>query len=341
MAFTFLDLVNKLRRRLRDDTLGAFSGTDNETDQKDLINDACREILDEYAWDFMRRRFAQAYFPGRYTGTTLTATAGSTAGQVGADSEIADTAKWVAPRRSRIVHTNSSQLANVSYVLDDVTNEATHDFVLEQAYRGGGASGTGNFTLYTHELVLPSDVKQVTSIRDENRPLKLVMVEKDHVFDAVSPRPLDASGRPHTAYVGSGIESTSYNVSNSGSGSIAATQGVGLMIWPVPDEDVVLDYTYVAQHTELVNATDTLAYVPDAVAEAIVWVALDYAMVSNIEADAVRGRTISARTQRRINRLLTAYKPQPNRRAVMQPFGGRHSNRDYTRRWEDPDIPSP
>ena len=343
MAYTFLDLVNKLRRRMRDEPLAAFAGTDDELENRDLLNDAASEVLDTYDWDFMNRDDGQAYFPGLHTGTTLTVTAGSSAGQTNADAEIANSGKWASPRRSRIVHTDSSTLPNVSYKLDDVTNEATRDFVLDGTYRGGGATGTGAFTLYCHEQVLPSSVKQVLSVVDEDRPLHLEHVDKHTSFDRVVPRALDSQADgPSVVYVGSGIESTSYNVSTGGAGAVAGQQGMGRMVWPIPEQDVLLDYSYVAQHVEMTAAADVLTYVPDAVAEAIVWVAFDSALVSNIESDGRRAVQVAGKTRQRLERLQREYSRQPLRRRVMEPFrrGGRiglHPNH----RWANKTIPAP
>lgn len=148
---------------------------------------------------------------------------------------------------------------------------------LEDQFEGTGV-GAGTGDLFAAEYQLPihavsatnsadvgSKYRQILSIKDEHEEVKLVHVDEDFDLDVWVPRLHDNLGeRPSVVYVGGKtLETTATSAA-------AQTLKDQLVVWPVPDEAVRLEYTGVYRHPELTIPADTLDNVDPVVEDMIV-----------------------------------------------------------------------
>lgn len=337
----FLALVNQLRMKMREEgnTTGFDTGQ-NTLVQKSLIQQSSREVLEDNEWSFMIRDDGQAFLPAEYTSAaTATVTRYSTSGSFN-DAEIVDTNKWVSPRRTRLVVTEDTRFPDQTYTILEITDATGQMFTLTNPYYGDSFSSSGSATIYCNEIALPTDVLLVLSVLNENEPLALVQVDKHITFDSVIPRPHGStSGNPSTVYVGSSVVGTAFNVTQ-GSDTVTARTSIGMMVYPVPDSDILLRYSYQKKADALSGETDILAGVPDTVEDHIVDVAFEKALYDNVEDDSRRAIRLRDRNAARLEKLLELDEPARNRRKVLTPFGG-HVQAHPNTRWDSREVPSP
>ena len=67
---TFLEMVNNLFLKLRDERVSSFGDTDRVLAAKMLINESAREVIEGYEWSFSIRDDGMLYFPPKISGTT-------------------------------------------------------------------------------------------------------------------------------------------------------------------------------------------------------------------------------------------------------------------------------
>jgi hypothetical protein len=330
-------MVNQVRRRLREESLVSFDSGELTVAVKDLINEAAREVLDSHEWSFMIREDGEAFFPGIHTGgNTMRITQYASTG-VFFDSGITPdiTNKWTSPRRSRMVSTSSTELADQSYPLLSLTSTLNGSFVLQGKYYGSSQVTGGAFKLYANEMALPADVKQVLSVRNEDEPVRLEEVEKYIQFDTIAPRPLDStSSKPDIVYVGGTVRGTADTAGEVG------LLSSGIMVWPVPSSDVLLKFSYVSRPNALDSETDTLSYVPEEVQDLICWRAFEKALDSNIEDDPDRALRVRRNNETRTARLLESDEVGRSRRRVLSPFRASGWGPGPYSRWASTPVPS-
>jgi hypothetical protein len=335
----FLAMTNQVRRRLREETLTSFGTGELTVVVKDLVNEAAREVLDSHEWSFMIREDGVAYFPGLHE-----ATDGLTLGQydtsgIANDADLLDSTfarKWTTPNRSRLVATSSTVVPDQSYAIKAIGRTPHLGlFDLEDRYFGSDITN-GPFTVYTNEMALPADVKQVLSVRNEDEPVRLEEVEKYIQFDTVVPRPLDhTSSKPDVVYVGGTVKGT-YSVQ----GYDLGLRSSGLMVWPVPSATVMLKYSYVSRPNTLSDETDELYFVPEEVEDLICWRAFEKALDSNIEDDPDRALRVRRNNEARTLRLLEADEVGRSRRRVLAPFRSAGWGPGPYSRWASTPVPS-
>jgi hypothetical protein len=328
---TFLDMVNGVLQKLREQEIASFTNGNLEEVVKGLLNESMHEILEDYSWSFLIREDAQAFFPARYIGTTLDVTNGISSGAF--NDATTTSADWRERRRSKLIVTEDTTFPNHSYVISAISADVTQPVTLESIYRGDTIVGA-DFTLYSHEMALPETVRQVLSVRNENEPMRLVFVEKQISFDTLVPRVTDQfRDRPDVVYVGGIMQSTVQ-------GTDAANFGTGLMVWPPPSSDIVLKYSYVYRYEDMATETDVLLGVPKSVVRMIEWTAFQKSLMGNVEDDAARGRALRIENDLRISRLRAQDRPQTHHRLIPRAYGDRVHG-PVNPRWETQEVPTP
>ena len=331
---TLLTMLNDLRALLSEEPIATISATDGLTQALILlVNKASKSVLESRTWSFDKRTDGEAAIDGPVAGSTVNHIAGP-----GFIVEYSAAAFAMLTPNTMAVRFNMDDdtvRPKLSYA---VVNAARFgpllSIVLSSDWLGEqGVSDTGrSWTLYTTDYILPSTVRKVLSVRDEEQPIQLYFTEDEIFTDRYSPRPLDDTGEGKCVIVG-GTETASFATGS-------ASTGMRLRMLPVPVSDTMLYYTYVYRHPAMTAATDTLVAVPGNVIRLIVDKALYYCLSSNVEADMVRARRVESKYRVDFAVAATADRTAPNRRRVMDPGGAiyaRHPNS----RWDSREVPSP
>lgn len=340
---TLLASVNYLRRLMREEEITAISPELDIQTQVGLLNDASDEILNSHRWSFLRRYDGYAFFPARYTDTGgLSITNGGTScflNQLGTGSWAAsNTTEFTTNVRARLRVTADTSFSDTSILLNNINSTTPFAASLGiDSWPGDTfALGAGEFEVCTYEFVLPSTVRQVLAVWDQEGDLSPEFIDRPTEFDPWVIRPHDQfTDRPEIVMVGG-----TYTTTTIDSGS--STTGTGLVIWPPPSSDLLIQYSYLYKYAELSDGSDAWTGVPTEVVRLIEHVAFEHALDSNVEDDGARGRTEHAKNQRRLERLLGADMRDPNRRMVPDEIGNRRSRLDSPyRRWASRTITAP
>jgi hypothetical protein len=356
-----LEMVNSVLGKLRNERITTISATDELTTEViGLLNDAGSEILEGHDWSFDVRHDGMMFFPQSQSGTngqfggatkwvspttaTLTYSGDDDAGEIFENAAAIALAafRMAGDRfRTRIIPTGSSDGGNTSWIVTDIAYGATEITLTLQNnlyLTTDIATGTNAWTTFANEHVLPSTVKQVLSARHEEQPLTIEFVDKDLEYDQMLPRPFDYfTSTPEIMYVGMTVTSTEMDASFPDNDTVAAVTGMGAAVWPIPNADVRLNYSYRVQHADLAADTDAWDGVPNNIIRLIEWKAYQFACQTGIEDDQKRAILAEREVERRLARALGNDGAQPNRRRVPTTFGAyRVSN--PRRRWASQTI---
>ena len=337
---TLLTSTNKVLLKLREGEVTAIDGTEQVQGIVDGLNDAAHRVLKTREWEFLKRYDGFSFFPATFIATTgggFTFNAVPAAiNLLGVNSwTFLDATRFTISLRSKVRVTNDSGgFANTSFIVANFETTANFPATLSSPYRGA-TTGTGAFEIYAHEFVLPTTVRKVLSVSDQEGDIDLKFVDRDTDFDKIMIRPSERKEhRPLVAYVG-GI----YTTTTLDGG--AATTGTGMMIWPPPNRDVLCQYTYIHDHPALVASSDTWENVPDEVVSLIESEAFEAALIENRQADPQRAVRLERSNARRMAALEAADDKQPRRRMAMQPVDRLNHSGGYWTRWDTQEVPEP
>jgi hypothetical protein len=93
------------------------------------------------------------------------------------------------------------------------------------------------------------------------------------------------------------------------------------MVWPIPNADLHLQYTYRVQHSDLAVATDEWAGVPANIIHLISLRAFQMALDSGIQNDPQAAARVERQVEKRLLRAQMKQSRQPNLRRVPTSFG--------------------
>lgn len=306
MSATLLQMVNRCRRKLKWEDVSSFSSTDDLTNVLiDFINEAKRDVLENYEWDFDIRSdgVLKTVAARTHTNAVTIAAAGTTATVVGGtyygDYDGGDL-------RMRIRITEDTTYGNTAFIVTGAATSAGDDvYTLETAWPGTAfAGGSGSAELLVAEYVLPTTVRDVLSVMVEDSDVLVEFVDKVETLDRCVPNPFDLqSTQPEVCFVGG---STTPTVAT----GTTATPGLGLWLYPVPSSVYVVRYTYRYRHPSLSATTDTL-YVDDHVADIIVDLAVARAMRTRVAPDLEASQMLEQMTMGRLSRSAKRTGRQP------------------------------
>jgi len=360
-------MVNAVRGKLREERTTAQAITDASDDLNteiiDLINDAGSEILEGNDWPFDVRHDGELFYPASQSGTNaqfgpqvgtaiysnttsiLILTSGDTdSGEVFEDFDLASFRCSGNRARVRIIGPDTN-FGNTSWIVTNVENASGIGLTMTTSanlYFPTPATN-GAWTTYANEVVLPDTVKEVLSVRHEEKDIALKFVDREIQFDHVVPRPSNRFGSvPEVVLVGGTITSTARGslVAWSTISAEAAVTGTCAAVWPIPDTDTHIQYSYRVQHSDLSAATDAWTGVPSNVIGMIQDLAVQKAYDSGIQNDPVMGARIERNVEKRRQRARNSLMSQPNRRRVPAGFGTRRSGGER-RRWATQEVSAP
>ena len=130
------------------------------------------------------------------------------------------------------------------------------------------------------EYLLPDTVREVVRANHEQEELSLDQIDPTVRFDELYPSYSYEKGLPRSFSVG-GFDTETYDVAVSKDPKLRA------IVWPIPDDEYVISYSYYRRHPELETGTDELVGVPSDVVNDIVFQAtsvMSMAWDANFEA---------------------------------------------------------
>ena len=332
---TLLSSVQRVYRKLRSDVPSELGETDLlSLTIVDFLNDAASELLNEHKWSFLKYDDGQIFFPGKYTATTGTSVG---SGDATISMNPAALNDWGAQQQgifagegllARFRATNHATQSQTSYPLANLISDITSPGTLRYPFRGATTALTIAPEVYAHEFMLPEACRQVLSVRHQETPINLVFSDRHRDMDFHSPRMTDVfSDRPESVYVGGAVNPTASN--------ILSTDGVigeGLTIWPPPDSDVLIDYSYIYRPPRLSLASDEWRAVPLEHVSLMENMALFSALESDVANDPKRAALVAGRIDGRLESLLRQDEKAVYKRRIPQEIGrSRHRGSPYRR----------
>lgn len=262
-SYTALQLLNRVRRLRRLDDVASIAKTEDLA-ALDAINTAIEEVLSSDRWEFDLRKAQLTLHAAKDENGTASATAGvdlysyvnTTDGVVAADVY----GDYIV----RLIPTESSNYGATAIRILSGTHSSSTSASLYPSIDAPEDYTTSDATLIYAEYILPETVRDIVRVCHQERPLTLEQIDPVIEFDELYPRPSLEFGQPETISVG-GLDISTYE-----NGTTEPDPGLRMIVWPVPDQDYVIDYTYYYRHPELSASTDTLDGVPQNVVAKIV-----------------------------------------------------------------------
>ncbi len=351
-----LAMVNRMREHLRSaDALTSLPTSDFETDTHvAMINGAAHDVLEGQDWSFDAVDDGVAFFYAPYTGTNLDTTfTGQVTGEVQIDQTTASTipvnvtgtnisanggsAGSPTGTVSRLVIEEDTKFPNFSYRVVNIDDDASsdlYDLMLEPFNRGDAfAAGGGNWTLYSNQAVVPQTaVRSLLEIRNEETPLSLEFINHIHELRKFVPRDQLMISRPELVVFGGHVASTT-------TASATPVTGHALTVWPVPESDTMLRYSYMRNHAELSSGSDTYAGLPDRMFDIIVWRAVQLAF-STIQRNSQQAQAAGAIFSQKLGAAIEADEKMPGRHRNMRTWDAGRSG-GVKSRWGTSQVPLP
>jgi hypothetical protein len=265
LAFTAtaLQLVNRVHRLRRMPDVGSFSETEDLA-TLDVLNTSIEEVLSSRRWEFDMRR-DQIVLRGRLTGLTFTNSPSVLSSFVGVRSAGLDQEDMNGSYITRMLITGSEDYPQTAIRLiysSAVLGGVQASFVAGAALSETISSAAGE--LFYAEYILPDTVRDILRVTYQEDALNLVQIDPIVEFDELYPRPSIQYGPPEVVSVGGFDIATYQGVDNE------EPPGLRMIVWPIPDQAYVLDYSYHYRHPELASVDDTLDGVPPDVISQIV-----------------------------------------------------------------------
>lgn len=258
-SITALQLVNRVNRRRRVKDVGAISGIESLA-TLDMVNRAMNRVLSMKEWEFDKRTTQITTRP-KLTGVSLS---GSTGTSIGISKTGLVNADMVGDYITRASFKGSTDFPNTAMRLNTATNVSLGISVGRAPSSLGASFVTTTGELFYAEYLLPETVRNVLRVTHQENELTLEQVGASVEFDELFPRPNIRVGEPEIISVGGYDISTYLNTDE------APSPKLRMIVFPVPDDEYVLDYTYMYRHAEMTTDTDTLDGVPPEVVDQIV-----------------------------------------------------------------------
>lgn len=321
MAQTLLQLVNRLRRKLRagDTNQAQFEAATDPLDavSVDLLNDAGDYVLGQFEWSFEVRH------DGHFRAMPATTIASGLTIYSDAGGDYVATATQ--DLYEALTNEGRSQACVLRAVFDGLTNEADTAFtitnfgqytpilnltdyaILAENTEAVALGVSTGITVCANEYVLPSTVKRVVSVKHQERDVRLEETNGSQIFDRFVRRPHDLIADDPSLVIVGGQRSASEDVGDTGAELdqtyAPSTRGTSLLVYPTPESALVFHYSYVYAYPRLVAASDTWDGIDQMVETAVVELAYAKAMSTDVGKDPEAGIVLENRALQNV-RLL-------------------------------------
>lgn len=259
-SVTLLQLVNRTRRKRRMGDTTALSAADDMA-AVDAVNQAIDLVLNTREWQFDLRH-SQIVTKARIPSVSVTTTAGSPNVSIsvsGLDSTDINGDFVLRVRPAGVTGYGDTALRGLT-----TSPVLSSQAVVSTPVALGATGSTTSGEMFYAEYFLADTVKSVHRVRYQENTIALDQLDPQIEFDEIYPRPHVEYGEPRVASVG-GFDYSTYLASES-----QPAPRLRMIVWPIPDDEYVLDYQYTYRHPELSATTDTLVGVPPEVVDMIV-----------------------------------------------------------------------
>ncbi len=267
-SITALQLVNQVRLFRRQPPTTAFD-TNEDTLTLQAVNMAITEILENNDWDFDIRHDGQLNLRALLDDCTVTGSAGSATPTLTRSSGLVD-ADMRGAYTTRLLIDGLADFANTSFVVSsaaDVTGGVSSVLTLATAVPDASAALAAE--LHYAEYLLDDTIKGVIRVSYQEDEISLKQADPILRYDELFPNQ-SSSGPPEIVAIGGRDFGTIET------GVTGTEPRLRVAVWPVPDDDYVLNYSYYYRHPELVTITDELIGVPIANVKDIVFKATSF-----------------------------------------------------------------
>lgn len=124
---------------------------------------------------------------------------------------------------------------------------------------------TGDCDLIYAEYLLPDTVREVVRASFDQSEISLEQLDPTVQFDECIPSPHLESGQPRVLSVG-GFDRATYEYTET-----TPDPKLRAIIWPIPDAEYLISYSYYYKHADLTAGTDTWDGIPSDIINDIVW----------------------------------------------------------------------
>lgn len=325
---TAITLVNRVRRRFREEDVTAL-GDDMSNFVLDLLNEAKRDILESWTWEFDKRSDGELLTRASLEGLACSVSQG--------DSEIYFTYAGTATQKAnyfigiefpvaKVIVTSDPDFGDTAFQVESFNPANTSYFW--SAQNGlpefkGTTDASATATIVFDEYVLPSTVRAVTSVRHQEQDLQIAEVDRDIGMDSYAPRPHGSmSNAPERVFIGKFGISTYRNDFAITSSSARYRAGITMKFDPTPNARLAISYSYIYRHPDI-SSTQDLQYVDPAVEDMIVRLAEARGTMSGLGADVQTGAAMETEVLNRCAAIHGNIRRDPLRRVVIGPtYGG-------------------
>lgn len=269
-SITALELINRVLLFRRQPPISAYDSADPEhVVTLNALNMAMEDVLSK-KWPFDLRHDGQfitkASTAGRSISSTLTVTAGTAAGTIDLVSLTASD-EVIGNFVTRVVPTGNTTYSGTAFRVNTalaVTSTAavSFPFTVPDAMSAVAAN------VIWVEYLLPDTVREVVRVSHEQNNLRLEQLSETTSFDEMIPSLSYESGAPKV------ISAGGFDIGTYAAGSTAPAPLYRVVVWPVPDDEYVINYSYYYKHAELTDGDSTLDGVPTNTINDIVWKAV-------------------------------------------------------------------
>lgn len=342
---TLLESVNSVLRKHRYPAVSTIDSTPPVPAIVDSLNEAASVVLRSHPWSFLVRHDGQLLFPATYMATSgCSINNNATTGSLNVDGSntwSSTQVAWYTARNqngryvAKFRLTSDASMPNTQYRISDLSVLVTLPFTLSKPFRGTGAS-SGAFEVYCDEMVIPqTEVREILSVRHPERKVRLVFKDRHIEMDESVPNRADGGGDPIIVTVDGYGTGTSRD-----SSVIAGVSGMAVSIWPVPETDTLLAYSYIFEFPKLDTTADEWTGVPQEHVELIEWFAYQKGLMSSLKSDPGRAVALRRELELELARLKSAEK-QPLVRRFLRPFDPGSTPHGYRSRWETQEVAAP
>jgi len=272
-SVTALELLNRVRLFRRQPTTNVIATPEDEV-TLNAINMAIEDVLSTRKWEFDLRTDGQLALRGRFDGVSIVTIANSPLATISRSAGLVN-ANVFGQYVVRVLPDGSSDYANTSLRIEKsavVAAGVSSAVVLEVVFPD--TLSATDAELHYGEYILPDTVASVVRASYQEHPLTLEQVDPKVRYSEIFPRPHVQFGPPTVIAVG-GFDLPTYLTTDN-----APPPGLRMAIWPIPDDEYIINYSYYYRHPELTVATSTLEGVPTSVVNDIVLQATSTVMMT-------------------------------------------------------------
>jgi hypothetical protein len=272
-SVTSLELLNRVRLFRRQPTTTVID-TPEDTVTLNAINMAIEDVLSTKRWEFDLRHDGQLALKGRVDGATLQTTAGSTAATVRLLAGLTD-AHVFGDYVVRVFLDGNADYGNTAFRIEKSGSAiaATASSVVLNVVFPDTLPAT-DAELHYSEYILPDTVGEIVRATYQEESLEVRQVDPVVRYTELFPNPNESTGPPEVVAIGG------FDIKTYFSGGGTPAPALRLAVWPIPDEDYVINYSYYYRHPELLGASAALVGVPTSVVNDIVLQATSTVMMT-------------------------------------------------------------